>query len=850
MLRVALQGLRGRKGPFVGAFVALALAAALVMACGTLLEAGLRSDPPVERYSGAPLVVGGEQEATVNAGKESEDSVPLVERAAVPSSLVARLSAVPGVRAAVPDVTVPATILTRAGAVDGPTGHPTALHPWPTAALTPYELASGHAPVRADQLVVDAGLARRGSLRTGDRVRLASNGPARTMTVAGVARPRADVTRQGVIFVTAAEAARFVARPGRVDAIGILPAAGVPVADIRSRIEPLLPTRTRVVTGADRGEVEYVETIEAKEAVIAIASTFGGLALFIAMFVVASTIGLSVLQRGREVALLRAIAATPKQVRRMIRWEALVVGLLAAAAGVVPGALFAGALGHALSDRGIAPEDMEVVPGLLPVVAAVGSTVLTALVAVAAAGRRAARVRPTLALQETAAEPRLIGSARLVAGLVTIAGAGGLLAVSAASERPSAVADAAVGVSFAFVVAVALLGPLVVRLAAAVAGPLIARTSRVGGHLAMSNIRTSSRRFASAVTPLVLTVALSATLIVVATTRTHAAARQGDDRVVADLVLGSDGPGVPRGVAAAARDVPGVAAAVSTTGTTLGPGLGATYRGSQAVVVDPERVSSVLDLDVTEGSLARLGDDAIALSETRADEASAEVGDRVGLMLGDGTPRRAHVAAVYRRDLGLGEAVLPTAMAARHLTSPLVDAVLVRTAPGASHRRVATRLRAVAEAYPGVAVGDRHDLAVRVDEDRETNDWLFRILAGIVFAFTAIAVVNTLVMIGLQRTRELGLLRLVGATTRQVHSMALWEAGLLVMLGVGLGGVIALITLMPTSQIISGSPIPYAPPAVLALVLGSSAAVGILGVLVATRLALRPSPVDAIGLRE
>jgi putative ABC transport system permease protein len=149
-----------------------------------------------------------------------------------------------------------------------------------------------------------------------------------------------------------------------------------------------------------------------------------------------------------------------------------------------------------------------------------------------------------------------------------------------------------------------------------------------------------------------------------------------------------------------------------------------------------------------------------------------------------------------------------------------------------------------------VTVGDSHDLAVRVDKDRESNDWLFRILAGIVFAFTAIAVVNTLMMIGLHRTRELALLRLVGGTARQVRSMARWEAAMLVTLGVGLGAAIALITLIPTSNVISGSPVPYAPVGLVALVLGSSAAVAVIGTQIATRLALRARPVDAIGARD
>jgi putative ABC transport system permease protein len=195
---------------------------------------------------------------------------------------------------------------------------------------------------------------------------LASNGPAAPMTVVGIARTSVAIERQGVLFATGETVRRLADVPGRVDAIGVLPAPGADVHALTERVRAELGGRAKVSTGSARGDVEHVENIEAREAVSAIGGTFGGLALVIAMFVVASTIGLSVLLREREVALLRAVAATPKQVRRMIRWETVMVALLASIVGVIPGALFAGALGHALSDRGIAPEDMQVTIGAVP----------------------------------------------------------------------------------------------------------------------------------------------------------------------------------------------------------------------------------------------------------------------------------------------------------------------------------------------------------------------------------------------------------------------------------------------------------------------------------------------------
>ena len=163
---------------------------------------------------------------------------------------------------------------------------------------------------------------------------------------------------------------------------------------------------------------------------------------------------------------------------------------------------------------------------------------------------------------------------------------------------------------------------------------------------------------------------------------------------------------------------------------------------------------------------------------------------------------------------------------------------------------MASRLERLAARYPDLTVGDRHDHAARVDASRESNNWLFRILSVIIFAFTAIAVVNTLVMIALHRTRELALLQLVGGTRSQVLAMARWEGGMVVGLGIAIGGAIALTTLVPTASVISGSPVPYAPLGVVALVIGASAAVGLLATQFSARLALRPRPVDGIGLQD
>ncbi|MGZ4217904.1 MAG: ABC transporter permease [Solirubrobacteraceae bacterium] len=820
MLRLAITSARGRLGTFTGALVALFTASVLAMAWGMQLEAILRTQPPVERYAGAAAVVTGQQ----NAG--SDHDVPLTERARVSSALAARLAAVPGVRAAIGDVSVPARLADQN----------TVAHGWSSAALTPYMLSAGRAPAGPDEVVTGY------PAKLGARLALASTEPTSTVTVVGVARPSHRVSQQRAIFVSDAEASRLAGHPGRVDAIGVLAAPGFDASRLRS-----VAGGAQVFTGHARGRVEYPELQQTRTILIPVTTAFAGLALFIAMFVVASTMGLSIQQREREIALLRAVAATPGQIRRMIAWEATIVALIGSAAGIWPGAVLGNALGHALVRHGIAPDNFVVTADWMPAAGAVLAGVATALLAVLGAARRASRVPPTLALGDAAVEPRLLGPGRLIGGVLALAGAVPLFIVSTTTSTPETAAATSELTAICLVLAVGFLGPVVAHAAARLLAPALAAVSPVGGFLASANLGAATRRFSSASTPIVLTVAMSCTLLFSSTTIDHASSKQREAAITSRLALTSGGPGLPAPLLADVRATPGVRSAVAMTSTTLGPSLGASDDTIPAQVLDGDRGEAGLDLDVIAGSLTRLHGNAIALGRHRAASAHAHVGQRVPVTLGDGTHTNATVVAIYNRDLAFGEALLAPELAAGHRTTPLIGTILIQTdRPAATARRLA----ALGSRYPGLAVSDRASLATATDADREMNRWLGPIFVAMIFAFTSIAVINTLTMIALRRGRELALLRLVGGTARQVRSMARWEAVLIIAMGLGVGLAIAATALLPLSHALTGGLRPYVPARPLAAILGISALLALVALALPTRRALRARPIEAIGVRE
>ena len=821
MLRLAVLSARGRLGTFTGAFVALFAAAVLSMAWGMQLESMLRVHAPVERYAGTAAIVTGQQ----NAGHHGD--VLLGERARVSSALATRLAAVPGVRAAIGDVSVPALLGDRT----------VVAHGWSSAALAPYVLSAGRPPARPGEVVTGYPAA------LGTRLVLAATEPARTVTVVGVARPRHPVSQQAAVFLTDAEATRLAGHPGWVDTIGVLAGPGFDISRL-----PAAAGGAQVLTGGARGAAEYPEIERTRKVMIPVTAAFGGLAMFIAMFVVASTLGLSVQQREREIALMRAVAATPGQIRRMIAWEAAIVALAGSAAGIWPGIVAGRALEHALVGRGIAPPNLTLNYDWLPAAAAVGGGVVTALLAVLGAGRRAARVPATLALTDAAAEPRPLGPGRIIGGLIALAGAIPLFTVSTTTTAPQTAAATSELNAVFLVVAAALFGPIVAYAVARLLRPALTALSPVGGFLAAANLGAATRLFSSASTPLVLTVGLSCTLFFGSTTVEHATTQQQRAALTGQLAVTSAGSGLPAAALADTRGTQGVRSAVALTSTTLGPSLGVSNDTLPAQILTGGQGGG-LNTGVLAGSLSALHGDAIALGRHRADAAHARVGDHVAIMLGDGTRTQATVVAIYNRDLAFGDALLAPELAAGHQTTPLLNEILVLTGQPAA-AAVANRLRGLAQRYPGLRVTDSASLITANAASDELNNWLGPFFVAMLFAFTSIAVINTLIMIALRRRRDLALLRLTGATRRQVRSMARWEAILIITIGLGTGLAIAATALLPLSYALTGGLRPYVPAKWLAAILGVSALLALVALSLPTRHALRTQPIDAIGTRE
>ncbi|QDQ11562.1 FtsX-like permease family protein [Streptomyces spectabilis] len=809
---LARAAVRFKPAAFVGTFVALMMASLIVSACGILLETGLRASVPPTRYADAPVVAAADQRVHYGSG-DNASTEPVPDRARLDGSLLAKAAAVPGARTAVADVTFPVALAAQGG------DKALTAHGWGATAFTGEKLTAGRAPAAGEAVLAGTGA------RVGDRVTLTTADGPRHVRVSGTVGGAAGPT----VWFSDAEAHRASGHPGRVDAIAVLPKDGVTDAALESQVAKALGDKAKVYTGEDRGGVEDPSLVGAEELLTGLGGSFGGIAAMVAVFTAAGTVALSVGQRAREFALLRAIGTTPRQVRRTIATETLLVAPLAGVVGCLPGIALASWWFGQLKDRGAVPEAVDLAVSWIPLLVAAGTAVLTALGAGYLAARRPSRIKPGQALSEASVERLRPGWIRTPLGVAATVG-GIVLSRVAATATGEDAANAALGVVMLFMLAVALLGPLVARGCAGLFG-LPLRGAGASASLAAANSRANARRLASAITPIVLAMAFASTLVFMHTSEDKVAADQQRDGITADHIVTSDagfGPGAVRKAAKA----PEVTSAVGLLKTSVLIPMGSggdrwmQNASAQGVTGSAADLAKVQDLNVRTGELT-LREGEIGLDANLATSAHLKTGDRVELRLPDGTKIRPTVAATYERGLGLSQVTLAAAGVRQHVTGALDTEIWTKGGSAAALKSLGT-------------VEDRDGYTTAQSLDRQVGAWANSVMAAVLGGFAAVAAVNTLVMTVLDRRRELGMLRLIGSTRGQIMRMIRWEALLVTCAGVIIGSAIALATLVPMMKGLTGES-PYVPPLLYASFAGSAVLLGLLATALPARAALRTS---------
>ncbi|MEU9763417.1 FtsX-like permease family protein [Streptomyces sp. NPDC047987] len=821
---LARRSLRTHRGAWAAVFAATAAAVALIGAFALVLGSLLLAAPPVERYAGADAVVVADQRVTYTAkpwGSEPRTvETYLPERVRLDRSVVARVATAEGVAKAVADDSVPVAVGSRTGDGGARNAVPAVGRSWVSAALTPYRLSGGRAPGAPDEVVVDRALAAATGSGPGGRVTVNVDGTPRPYTVSGVAESSHRGGGAPAVFFTERRLTALAGHPGTVDAVGVVAERGVPVEALSASLDAALADRVhgdravRVLTGPERGQAEYVDALGARGELLPLLASVAATVLMVALLVIATAISQAVHQRSGELALLRAVGATPRQLRSAVGRE---VSRVAGAASVLGGV---GAVPLGLFMRSLLTTDALPlpVPVWLPCAAGAAAAGLVTLLARPVsmlAARSITGLRPAAALGAAGApESSEPGRVRTVAGAVlAVAGVGSAGAATAQGGQAAAVA--ASGAATSLIIAVALLGPWIARVALRVLGGPVRVLGGVSGFLAARSACAHHRRLGAAITPIVLVVAFVCVQLSAGSTLERAADRQAAAALRADLVVTGPAAGLPEGAARAVREAPGVTAAtgVLRSGVVLARReLGDPVLERLPVLgVTASQLAGTLDPRVTSGDLADLtGRDTIAVGRDRAADLGVGTGDTVALRLGDGTKARLRVVALYERFVGLGEFMLPREALTGHVGSPRGLRILVRTADGGAESAAAVR-RALAP-YAGVRVRAATADDVRIaPASSDQGDALIVIGVGVIGGFALLAVISTLSLITVGRGPEFRLLRMVGAGRRQVRRMLVLETGLVAVAGLAIGTLVAAVPLVAFAVSMTGS-LPYLSP--------------------------------------
>ena len=709
-------------------------------------------------------------------------------RKPIDAGLVATVKAVDGVRAAAGSVGGYAQFVDKEGKAVTTGGAPTLGSSWydePKGSLT---IRRGRAPSGPGEVLVDAGTARKHGFGVGDRVTVITQVAPREFVVSGIAGfGEADNLGGATLAVfDLTTAQQLFQKQGQVDTIDVAAEPGVETETLQQRLERVLPDGIEAAAAGDVA-TEQAESLKSALSFFNIALlAFAGISLFVGAFLIFNTFSITVAQRTREFALLRALGASGGQVTGAVFLEALVIGIVASATGIAAGFGIAAALNAILRAFGIElpSQDLVFLPRTAVVAAAVGIGVT--LISAIAPARRAARISPMAVLRETSPKTTRFSARRALLGLiVTVAGVGVLMAgLFADVAEPVQLVGAGAFVTF---LGVAVLAPVFAGPLANLLGtPLPAL--RTPGKLARRNAARNPRRTAATAAALMVGLALVGLVSILA-----ASMKASTDRVVTES-LKADFTVAAQGFAAGfispeiAREIGRLPEVDVATPMRFGQFRRADDRSFFVAAVDPAGIEKVADLEVRAGSLGTLGLGQVFVYSKTAGDLDLQIGDRFPMEFAATSRQQMSVAGTFdNKSLVQTDYLVSIATYDQHFPERVDLQVYVKAAPGVSPVEARRAIEPVIERYPNVQLQDQTESKERSAQQVNQLLGLVSAMLGLALLIALFGITNTLALSVFERTRELGLLRAVGMARRQTRSMIRWEAVIISVIGAVLG---------------------------------------------------------------
>jgi putative ABC transport system permease protein len=731
----------------------------------------------------------------------------------MPADTLARVQAVDGVDEAVGSVSYDrGTLLDRDGDPITSNGPPTLILSAVPERFDPLDYVEGGPPKTADEVVLDKATADENDFHEGSTVTVSGTTPAKQYKVVGVAKLGESNNLGGarMVQMTLPEAQRVAGYDG-YDDISVAAAGGTSPEELKARISAALGRNFAVRTGKEQVDKEVGDFKDDLAPIRTSLLVFAGVSVLVGGFLIFNTFNITVAQRAREIALLRMLGASRPQVMRSVLAETLAIGLVASIVGILLGVLVArlltalfGAIGLDLGNSSFPLEPRTIITGL-----AVG--LLATIVSGWVPARRATRIEPIAALRDadTAGTARLRRRRVVAAALLAAAGIVVMLYalfgdLPSDSATASSLGVGAVLLMFGF----ALVAASLVRPMARAIGKPLERLQGLTGRLARENAQRQPQRTATTASALMIGVAL-VVFVAIFAAGIKATIDQGIDNQVraAGIVTSQNGfEPIPDGVVDQLRGVDGVAAVSPIrleTGKLVSDGKNVMVSG-----IDPANAGEALSLDWTQGSnaaLSQLGDSDVIVNQDFADSHDVKVGDELAFITRAGKRVSYRVTAIYDANVQmLGLVTLTDAAMVRDWDSKEIQFALVTSEPGTDAEALKRAEETALVGFPTAKPQTIQDFKDQQYSGLDTIVYIVYLLLALSVLVALLGVINTLALSVHERTRELGMLRAVGMSRRQVRQMIRGEsvitAGIGAVLGIVLGTLFALIVSRPLAH--------------------------------------------------
>jgi putative ABC transport system permease protein len=809
VITVALKGLLGRKLRALLTAISIVLGVAMISGTYVLTDTIKAAFGTVfnQVYKNTDAVITGK---SAIGGNANQGIVP----PSLPESLLQRVRGLPGVALAEGGISDEAKLVGRDNKViiskGGAPSLAFSVNPKGDQRFNPLVLTTGRWPSGPHEIAIDTKTANTKHFKVGDTIGVLTRGPVERFRIVGTVRFGGLSSLGGATLAIfdLPTAQRIFNKAGKLDSIGLASKQNVTPDQLVAEVKPLLPPTAQVRTGAQEAKQAAKDTNGFLSFLEYFLLAFGFIALFVGAFVIANTLGITIAQRMRELATLRTLGATRRQVYWSVVLEAFVIGVIASAIGLFLGLGLAKLLNALFVSFGIDLPQVGTVFKERTVVVALLVGVVVTLIAAIRPALRATRVEPIAAVREGAVLPRsrLARFGPYIAIVVILASVGLMLVGLFVGGLSTKLRLLLLGVgALAVFVGVAMLAPTLVPPIARWLGWPAARWGGAPGRLARGNSIRNPSRTASTASALMIGVTLVTLVSVLAAGIKATFSDSVNKLFTADYALTSQNGFTPTSVAPekALSHVPGV---LVVSGVRAGEAKAFGKRTS-ITGVEPN-VSKVIDLKWKEGSPAtpaQLGQDGAFVAKSYAKDHKLTVGSPIDLTTPDGATLHLKLRGIFDPPKGgspFGDVSISTARFDREYANPQDLFSFVKVRGGVTDANTA-RLKQALARFPDAKIQTKSQF-IKLEEGGITFLLkLLYVLLSLSILISLFGIVNTLVLTVFERTREIGMLRAVGMTRRQVRNMIRHESIITALLGAALGIPVGIVLALMVGKAIS-----------------------------------------------